>query len=207
MGGPVHLSAADGEYLVNLAAATVHARLDGTPVDGQAPRSHVLRRIGCSFVTLERDHTLRGCIGTLEPSRPLYRDVARNAARAMTDPRLPPVTADEWPELSVSVSVLGPSEPMRARRLAELPQLLRPGIDGLILSTGRRQATFLPAVWARLPDPDEFVAALLAKGGWAPDRLPPGIRVHRYTVAEFHSVSGRVPAVRWGKWSSAPADH
>ena len=79
-------------FLVRLAAATVHARLGGTPVDGQVPRSPVLRRVGCSFVTLERDHTLRGCIGTLEPSRPLYRDVVRNAARAMTDPRLPPVS-------------------------------------------------------------------------------------------------------------------
>jgi AmmeMemoRadiSam system protein A len=138
-------------------------------------------------VTLERDHALRGCIGSLEPSRPLYRDVVRNAARAMTDPRMPPVTADEWPELSVSVSVLGPAEPMPARGLADLPRYLRPGIDGLILTAGRHQATFLPAVWDKLPDPADFVAALLAKGGWAPDRIPLEIRAHRYTVAEFHS--------------------
>jgi uncharacterized protein len=188
MGGPVHLSAADGELLVRLAAATVHAHLGCTPVDGQVPRSPVLRRVGCSFVTLERNHTLRGCIGTLEPSRPLYRDVVRNATRAMTDPRLPPVVADEWPELSVSVSVLGPAEPMAAHGLAELQRQLRPRVDGLILTVGRRQATFLPKVWDRLPDPDDFVAALLAKGGWAPDRLPPGIRAHRYTAMEFNSV-------------------
>jgi AmmeMemoRadiSam system protein A len=187
MGGPVPLSSTDGEFLVNLAAATVHARLGGTPVNGQAPRSHVLRRVGCSFVTLERDHSLRGCIGSLEPSRPLYRDVVRNAARATADPRLPPVTADEWPELSVSVSVLGPAEPMLARGLADLPRQLRPGIDGLILTAGRHQATFLPAVWRKLPDPDDFVAALLAKGGWTADRVPPGILAHRYTVMEFHS--------------------
>ena len=199
MGGPVHLSAADGEYLVRLAAATVHAHLGGTAVNGQAPRSHVLRRVGCSFVTLERHHALRGCIGTLEPSRPLYRDVARNAARAMTDPRLSPLTVDEWPELSVSVSVLGLPEPMRARGLAELHRQLRPRVDGLILTAGSRQATFLPAVWDRLPAPDEFVAALLAKGGWTADRLPPGIRAHRYTVMEFHSVQGRIPSVRRGE--------
>lgn len=187
MSGPAILSAADGELLLRLAAATVHARLGGTPVDGQAPRSRVLRRIGCSFVTLERDQALRGCVGTLEPMRPLYRDVVRNAVRATTDPRLPPVTADEWPELSVSVSVLGPAEPMLASGLAELRRQLRPRIDGLILTAGRRQATFLPAVWRKLPDPGDFVAALLAKGGWAPDRLPLGIRAHRYTVMEFHS--------------------
>jgi AmmeMemoRadiSam system protein A len=119
--------------------------------------------------------------------RPLYRDVARNAIRAMTDPRLPPVTADEWPELSVSVSVLGPAEPMSFRGVADLRSQLRPHIDGLILTVGRRQATFLPAVWEKLPDSDDFVAALLTKGGWASDGLPPGMRAHRYTVTEFHS--------------------
>jgi AmmeMemoRadiSam system protein A len=121
--------------------------------------------------------------------RPLYRDVARNAAKAMADPRLPPITADELPELSFSVSVLGPAEPIVMRRMADLTKQLRPYVDGLILTAGRRQATFLPAVWAKLPDPDEFVGALLLKGGWAPDRLPVGIVAHRYAVTEFHSES------------------
>jgi AMMECR1 domain-containing protein len=76
---------------------------------------------------------------------------------------------------------------MAARSLADLRKQLRPHEDGLILTAGRRQATFLPAVWARLPDPDDFVAALLYKGGWAPDRLPPGTLAHRYAVAEFHA--------------------
>ncbi len=185
--GLIELSAVDGEYLVGLAAATIHARLDGTPENGQLPKSPALLRVGCSFVTLESDGALRGCIGSLEPMRPLYRDVARNAAKAMVDPRLPPVTAHEWPELSVSVSVLGRAAPMAARRLADLTGQLRPYVDGLILSAGRRQATFLPAVWEKLPDPIDFVGALLVKGGWAPDRLPFGVIVHRYAVTEFHS--------------------
>jgi uncharacterized protein len=187
VGGPIALSAVDGEYLVRLAAATVHARLTATPEDGQLPKSVALLRLGCSFVTLESDGTLRGCIGSLEPMRPLYRDVSRNAAKAMADPRLPPVTADEWPDMSVCVSVLGPTERVLVRRLGELTKQLRPHVDGLILTAGRRQATFLPAVWQKLPDPIDFVGALLAKGGWSPDRLPIGVVVHRYAVTEFHS--------------------
>jgi uncharacterized protein len=89
--------------------------------------------------------------------------------------------------MSVSVSVLGRAEPMTVRRLADLSSQLRPFIDGLILTSGRRQATFLPAVWEKLPDPFDFVGALLVKGGWAADRLPLGITVHRYAVTEFHS--------------------
>lgn len=190
MGGAPRLSTADGEFLVRLAAATVHARLGGMPADGRLPGSADLLRVGCSFVTLHCDGGLRGCIGSLEPARPLYRDVARNASQAMTDPRMPPLTANEWPELSVSVSVLGRAEPVAARSLRELGRQLRPHVDGLILSVGWRQATFLPAVWAKLPDPADFLAALLAKGGWAVNRLPPGLRAHRYSVVEFHSVAG-----------------
>ena len=176
----------DGELLVRRAVDAVRSRLTGEPADGRAPRSPALRRLGSSFVTLECAGRLRGCIGTLEAARPLYRDVVRNATRAMTDPRMEPLVADEWPELTVSVAVLGPSEPLAARRLGDLLKQLRPHVDGLVLSAGRRQATFLPAVWEKLPEPAEFVAALLVKGGWAPDRLPPGAIMRRYTTKEFH---------------------
>jgi len=185
--GPLELLPADGERLVRLAAETVRARLTGEPADGRVPHATALRRLGSSFVTLECAGTLRGCIGTLEAVRPLYRDVARNATRAMTDPRMEPLGVEEWPALAVSVAVLGPSEPLPARRLADLLRQLRPYVDGLVLSAGRRQATFLPAVWEKLPDPADFVAALLVKGGWAPDRLPPGATMRRYTTAEFHA--------------------
>ncbi len=180
------LSTADGEALVRLAAETVRSRLSGSPIDGRIPKPAALRRVGCSFVTLEHAGVLRGCIGSLEPARPLYRDVARNAVRAMADPRMEPVGAGEWPELEVSVSVLSRAEPVPARRLSELHRLLRPRIDGLTLSVGTRQATFLPAVWDKLPDPTDFVAALLTKGGWDRDRLPTGASVLRYTAREFH---------------------
>jgi uncharacterized protein len=187
MGGPVLLPL-DGAALVRLAADTVRARLLGELIDGWPPASPVLRRTGSSFVTLECAGTLRGCIGTLEPVRPLYRDVARNAARAMTDPRMEPLAVDEWPHLEVSVSVLSPSEPLPVRGLADLRRMVRPHVDGLVLTAGRRQATFLPAVWQKLPDPADFLAALLVKGGWSPDRLPVGAAVLRYTTHEFRSV-------------------
>jgi AmmeMemoRadiSam system protein A len=188
MNGPAdpQLAAPDGLALVQLAAATVRARLTGKAPDGQAPRSTALRALGSSFVTLERCGRLRGCIGSLEAARPLYRDVMRNAVRAMADPRMKPVTSGEWPELEVSVSVLGRPKPMDVCGLAELREMLRPHVDGLILTVGARQATFLPAVWKKLPDPGDFIAALLAKGGWVRDRWPVGLIVRRYTAAEFY---------------------
>src|SRR5262245_38764433 len=48
---------------------------------------------GASFVTLERDGDLLGCIGALEPKEPLGIDVARHGlGAAFDDPRLPPCT-------------------------------------------------------------------------------------------------------------------
>ncbi len=188
MNGPAGppLAATDGLALVHLAAATVQARLMGRAIDGRPPPAAALRALGSSFVTLERAGRLRGCIGTLEAGRPLYRDVARNAIRAMADPRMKPVACEEWPELEVSVSVLSRAEPLPVHGLADLRERIRPHVDGLILTVGSRQATFLPAVWKKLPDPGDFVAALLAKGGWARDRWPAGVLVRRYTAMEFH---------------------
>ena len=194
MSGPTFpLHPADGEALAFLAARAVRAYLGGLPLDGRPPRSAALRQQGCCFVTLERDGALRGCIGTLEATRPLYRDAARNACRATTDPRTPQVRAPEWPELTIRVSVLTEPEPLAVQDLADLASRIRPYQDGLIVTAGARQATFLPSVWAKLPEPKEFLAALLAKGGWSADRLPEGAIIRRYAAYEYHDHSAHDP--------------
>jgi AmmeMemoRadiSam system protein A len=193
-GGVANLTVADGVGLARFAARVVAATLAQEPVDGRAPRSPAQRALGASFVTLQRRGELRGCIGTLEAVRPLYVDVARNAVRAMSDPRLARVTADDWPELDLSVSVLGPLRPLRVSTLDELQNELRPGVDGVVITAGPRRATFLPVVWEKLSDPTKFLSSLLAKGGWPTDRLPVAAEVCVYAAAEFHDpapVGGR----------------
>jgi uncharacterized protein len=185
------LTAADGTALAQLAAAAIAARLAGHALAGAEPDSAALRAYGASFVTLEAGGRLRGCIGSLEPTRPLYQDVIRNAVRAMADPRLPPVTAADWPELDVSVSVLSAAEPLPCPTREALLAALRPGEDGLILSHGRRRATFLPKVWQKLATPERFVAGLLAKGGWPVEQWPAGISAGRYRVDEFYDRAPR----------------
>jgi AmmeMemoRadiSam system protein A len=188
------LTPAEGATLVRLAVAAIAARLRGLPADGRPPASAHLRAVGASFVTLESHGDLRGCIGTLEGVRPLYLDVSRNARRAMNDPRLPPVTVEDWSQLDVKVSVLSQPEPLPTASRAELVAALRPGIDGLILiDGGGRRATFLPAVWAKLPEPERFVAALLAKGGWPDCEWPEDLRAARYTSEEYADPAPRTP--------------
>ncbi|GAA1032512.1 hypothetical protein GCM10009557_31250 [Virgisporangium ochraceum] len=189
----VGVEQADGAAVARLAAAVVRARLTGRPVPDDVPDRAALTVPGASFVTLEAGGRLRGCIGTIEAARPLYLDVIRNAQRAMRDPRMAPVEAAEWPALDVKVAVLAPGRAIPAGTRAEFVAALRPGVDGVLITDGERRATFLPAVWAKLSDPDVFVDSLLAKGGWPAAGWPPGLTASTYTTAEYRDRSPRQP--------------
>src|SRR5512143_3610257 len=81
---------------------------------------------GAAFVTWRRDGRLRGCIGSVEPVRPLAVDVERNAVAALVhDPRFAPTTARDFPRLTIEVSVLWPRERIAASTEVEV------GLHGL----------------------------------------------------------------------------
>ncbi len=142
-----------------------------------------LSRLGASFVTLEHDGKLRGCIGSVEARRPLADDVVDNArAAAFDDPRFPPLERIELAGIELHLSVLTPSEPLPAADETELLSTLVPGEDGLILEEGFQRATFLPAVWKSLPEPRDFVRQLKRKAGLDLDHWSPTISFRRYRV-------------------------
>jgi AmmeMemoRadiSam system protein A len=200
-------SAIDGVALPRLARDAVEAALSGRRGTALPPDGSPLWAPGASFVTLERSGVLRGCVGTVVARRPLCLDVAGNAESAARDPRLPPVTLDEVPHLDVKVSVLSDLEPVAVAGSEELAAALRPGLDGVLLDDGERRATFLPAVWRKVDDPERFIAALLRKGGWS--GWPAGVRVCRYTCAEYadrepEPASGPEPASEPARESAPP---
>jgi len=171
--------------LLDLAHASIrHALQEGRPLtvalEGLAAELVVLR---ASFVTLEKEGRLRGCIGSLEAWRPLAVDVAENAfAAAFRDPRFPPVRADEADGLAIHLSLLTPATAMTFSSEADLLAQLQPGVDGLILSEGPCRGTFLPSVWAELPTPQRFLTQLKRKAGLPADYWSPGVRIWRYTT-------------------------
>jgi AmmeMemoRadiSam system protein A len=139
-----------------------------------------------SFVTLRRNEELRGCCGTLDAPRPLAEDVWRNAwAAAFNDYRFPALTATEWPQISVHLSLLTVPEPVDVTTEEQLLALLRPSIDGLILESDTGRATFLPAVWEQIPDPVQFVRHLKMKAGWSATYWSDRVRCSRYTTESF----------------------
>jgi AmmeMemoRadiSam system protein A len=145
-----------------------------------------LCELAATFVTLERNDRLLGCVGTLRAHQPLAIDVAEHAlAAAFDDTRVPAVTRADFPEMSVKVSVLSPSTPVVACSFEDLRTRVRPGIDGLTVETGETsRATLLPSVWAKLRDSDEFLAALWSKAGLHPRAWPADVRIFRYTTVE-----------------------
>ena len=175
-------------HLLGIAARSIrhgleHGKACAVDLD-RLPRALHERR--AAFVTLEADGRLRGCIGSLEATRPLATDVAHNAhGAAFADPRFPPVKEDEVEGLHIKLSVLSPAAPMQVESEADLVASLRPGIDGLIIEDADKRATFLPSVWTGIPEPERFVRALAKKAGWPAGHWSDTVRAWRYTTEEF----------------------
>ncbi|MCF6281240.1 MAG: AmmeMemoRadiSam system protein A [Candidatus Polarisedimenticolaceae bacterium] len=145
-----------------------------------------LQPFKATFVTLTINGQLRGCIGMLQACRPLLEDIVHNAfAAAFSDPRFPPLTADELPQLEIHISILNPAEPMQFTSEADLISQLRPGIDGLILDEGDYRGTFLPSVWQSLAKPEDFLRQLKLKAGLSADHWSSNLQVQRYTTTCF----------------------
>lgn len=145
-----------------------------------------LSEIRASFVTLEEDGQLRGCIGTLEARRPLADDIAKNSyAAAFSDPRFPPVSCHEIESLAIHISILNPAEQLDIQSESSLIQQLQPEIDGLIIEDDFHRATFLPSVWQSLPEAEKFVQHLKAKAGFKQDYWSEDIRAYRYSTESF----------------------
>jgi AmmeMemoRadiSam system protein A len=119
-----------------------------------------------SFVTWKKDGQLRGCIGSIEPVRPLWADVQANAVHALLDdPRFPPATADELARLDLEISVLSPFVPV-----ADPLHAVEIGVHGLLVERGPRRGILLPQVpveWGW--DVPTFLGHACRKAGLPPD--------------------------------------
>ena len=138
-----------------------------------------------AFVTIRKKGQLRGCIGYPEPERRLL-DVVEHCAvsAAISDPRFPPLSAAEWDDVDLELSVLGPIEPVD--HISEVVV----GRDGLIVEFGRRRGLLLPQVAVEWKwDAAEFASQTCIKAGLPPDAWQKGARLFKFE-AEVFSESG-----------------
>jgi len=159
------LAPEEAAILLNIARRAVTAAAEGRTWKparrGLPPR---LLEPGASFVTLHVAGKLRGCIGSIEARQPLAFDVAANARNAaLYDPRFPPLTPEELPDLAIEVSVLTPLQPVPFRGLADLAGRVQPGRDGVLIVRGWQRGLLLPQVWEHIPDPEAFLTHVALK--------------------------------------------
>jgi len=162
----LNLTSDQQDYLLKLARQSLTAAVNNQTapkVDLDNIDKRLLIRQGV-FVTLEKDGQLRGCIGYIPPYQSIAQAVIDNArSAALNDHRFNPVRSEELNDITVEVSVL--SVPTL---LTDKSKLI-PGVDGLVLQLGNKQATYLPQVWEDLSDRESFLSSLSQKAGLTKD--------------------------------------
>ncbi len=130
--------------VVALAREAVEAHVNGTePPRWPRPLPPALARQAAVFVTLRtREGDLRGCVGTVQPLRAdLAEEIGAAAVGACSrDKRFKPVTSRELGDLTYSVYVLGPLEPVSGEHE------LDPAHYGVVVRQGARSGCLLPGI-------------------------------------------------------------
>ncbi|MBI2876856.1 MAG: AmmeMemoRadiSam system protein B [Candidatus Tectomicrobia bacterium] len=143
------------------------------------------RRLG-TFVTLEKEGRLRGCIGNVLPNKPLYESVRDNAIHAaVRDPRFPAMAVEEVPQVRLEVSVLS-----TLKRVATLREIWV-GRHGLLVRKGSRSGLLLPRValdhrW----DLQTFLENACLKAGLQPQDWKEGAEVYLFTTQSLAERKG-----------------
>lgn len=168
--------AAKEDLYVRLARASLEAYVTTgrrMSLPSGLPDELTSRRAG-AFVSIKKDGQLRGCIGTIEPTRPtLAEEIIGNAVSAgMNDPRFPSVRKDELPWLVYDVDVLNPAEPARREDLD-------PKRYGVIVRSGMKCGLLLPNLDG-VDTVDQQISIAMKKAGIRPS--------DHYTLERFEVV-------------------
>jgi AmmeMemoRadiSam system protein B/AmmeMemoRadiSam system protein A len=182
------LSEGHRQQLIEAAHATLR-NIDGQrrpPAVDATTFALPLRAVRKTFVSIEVNGRLRGCIGSLAAVKPLISDVVDNSFKAaMEDPRVPPTSAEERAQAKISVAILSHMRPVPFASEDELLDALRPEIDGLVICDGDRRALFLPKVWESVQGPREFLDCLKHKAGMPTSPLSREAKAYRFTAETF----------------------
>ncbi len=134
------LTEADQQRLLEQARQALEQGVRHQPPNPIAEPEGALREKLGAFVTLRKAGHLRGCIGYVEPVKPLYQTVRECAvAAALHDPRFDPVTPEEVLDLRIEISVLSPL-------VSATPDQIEVGKHGILVVRGAQRGVLLPQV-------------------------------------------------------------
>ncbi|PJB16084.1 AMMECR1 domain-containing protein, partial [Candidatus Falkowbacteria bacterium CG_4_9_14_3_um_filter_38_19] len=141
------------------------------------PKEFLEKKAG-TFVTIEKNGNLRGCIGTYLPTREnIAQEIIQNAIAAATeDYRFGPIQEKELSSLSYTVYIL--SEPELVRDIKELD----PQKYGIIVKTEIKTGLLLPDLEG-VDTIEQQLSITCQKGGIDP--LGEKIFIYRFTVEKY----------------------
>lgn len=159
------LTAEEKTRLHDIVKVTVEEVSHGKKLSKIDPSTDRLSEPRGAFVTIYKRGMLRGCIGSLQASKPLYLTVQEMAQSACShDPRFRPVAADELKYLDYEISVLTPFE-----RVENVEDIII-GLHGLLIRKGSRSGLLLPQVASERDwDVQTFLRETCRKAGLHPD--------------------------------------
>jgi len=136
------LTEIEKKYLLSLARTSIkHFQKNRKYYSPETPASDALQNKLAVFVTLNKDSLLRGCIGQMIATDPLYLAVNNMAvSAAFNDYRFREVSFTEIEDIDIEISVLTP-----LKRIYDYKQI-KMGVDGVWIKKSGKNGVFLPQV-------------------------------------------------------------
>ncbi|MDT8317937.1 MAG: AmmeMemoRadiSam system protein A [bacterium] len=167
--------------LLNIARRSVSSYLNTAAAADTSNTLYGLQRKGGVFVTIHKHGNLRGCIGIFTSDKPLYKTVAKMAAKAaFSDPRFPPLTGDELKEIDFEISVLSPLKEIKDTKEIEI------GRHGIYVTKGASSGVLLPQVASEQGwDLETFLSHTCIKAGLPTDEWQRGVKIEIFSAQIF----------------------
>lgn len=171
------------EYLLKLARRSLEKYVkQGERPQVDLPDYELLTKERAVFVTLHKNGQLRGCIGGLKATMPLYKAVIDKAISAATqDRRFTQVKPEEFEDIDIEISILSPLKRIESHEQIE------PFKHGVYVRKNGRTGVYLPQVWEQIPDKGKFLRKLCSsKAFLAPDAYKDSqTQLFIFTVKKF----------------------
>jgi len=158
------LSDAEKQFLLMVARRSVESAVKKSPdfeTTALLPSLPSLNAPRGAFVTIRAGNNLRGCIGYVDPIKPLLETVRLVSSKAaLDDTRFSPISPEELPDIWIEISVLSPMQGISRIEEIEI------GRHGVVVESGRLRGLLLPQVAVEYGwNPETFVSQTARKAG------------------------------------------
>lgn len=167
------------KFIINLARKAVEKYIiAGKEIEiEESDLPEILKEKAGTFVTLKKNGSLRGCMGTFQPvqKNAAYEIISNAMTAAENDPRFAEVKKSELNEIKISVDIL--SEPEKVDSKSKLD----PNKYGILVKGGHQTGLLLP----NLEGIDTVIKQLNIAKRKAGLREDAEVEIYRFTVSRF----------------------